>query len=42
VLAQRNESIPLSASSMPAFKQLAGTVRQQLQIASTIGQSRAE
>jgi murein DD-endopeptidase MepM/ murein hydrolase activator NlpD len=42
VLAQRSETIPLSASSMPAFKQLAGTVRQQLQIASTIGQSRAE
>jgi murein DD-endopeptidase MepM/ murein hydrolase activator NlpD len=42
VLAQRSESIPLSASSMPAFKKLAGTVRQQLQIASTIGQSRAE
>ena len=42
VLAQRSESIPLTASSMPAFKQLAGTVRQQLQIASTIGQSRAE
>ena len=42
VLAQRSESIPLTASSMPAFKLLAGTVRQQLQIASTIGQSRAE
>jgi murein DD-endopeptidase MepM/ murein hydrolase activator NlpD len=42
VLAQRSESTPLKASSMSAFKQLAGTVRQQLQIASTIGQSRAE
>lgn len=42
LLAQRSESIPLTASSMPAFKLLAGTVRQQLQIASTIGQSRAE
>ncbi len=42
LLAQQSTSIPLSASSMPAFKQLAGTVRQQLQIASTIGQSRAE
>ena len=42
LLAQRSESIPLSASSMPAFKQLAGTVRQQLAIASAIGQSRAE
>jgi murein DD-endopeptidase MepM/ murein hydrolase activator NlpD len=42
LLAQRSESLPLTASSMPAFKQLAGTVRQQLQIASTIGQSRAE
>jgi murein DD-endopeptidase MepM/ murein hydrolase activator NlpD len=42
LLAQQSESVPLSARSMPAFKQLAGTVRQQLQIASTIGQSRAE
>ncbi len=42
LLAQRSESIPLAASSMPAFKQLAGNMRQQLQIASTIGQSRAE
>lgn len=42
LLAQQSASVPLSASSMPAFKQLAGTVRQQLQIASTIGQSRAE
>ncbi|NQW82134.1 MAG: M23 family metallopeptidase, partial [Polaromonas sp.] len=42
LLAQRSESIPLTASSMPAFKLLAGTVRQQLQIASTIGQSRTE
>ena len=42
LLAQRSETVPLTASSMPAFKQLAGTVRQQLQIASTIGQSRAE
>jgi murein DD-endopeptidase MepM/ murein hydrolase activator NlpD len=42
LLAQQSESIPLSASSMPAFKQLAGTVRKQLQIASTMGQSSAE
>ena len=42
LLAQRSESIPLSAKSMPAFKLLAGTVRQQLQVASTIGQSRSE
>jgi murein DD-endopeptidase MepM/ murein hydrolase activator NlpD len=42
LLAQQSTSVPLTASSMPAFKQLAGTVRQQLQIASTIGQSRAE
>ena len=42
LLAQRSESIPLTASSMPAFKQLASTVRQQLQFASTIGQSSAE
>ena len=42
LLAQQSASVPLSARSMPAFKQLAGTVRQQLQIASTIGQSRAE
>jgi murein DD-endopeptidase MepM/ murein hydrolase activator NlpD len=42
LLAQRSESIPLTASSMPAFKLLAGSIRQQLQIASTIGPSRAE
>ena len=42
LLAQRSESIPLSAKSMPAFKLLAGTVRQQLQVASTIDQSRSE
>ncbi len=42
LLAQRSESIPLAASNMAAFKQLAGSVRQQLKIASTIGQSRAE
>ncbi len=42
LLAQQSASVPLSASSMPAFKQLAGTVRQQLQVAGTIGQSRAE
>ncbi|MFT4992555.1 MAG: murein DD-endopeptidase MepM/ murein hydrolase activator NlpD [Polaromonas sp.] len=42
LLAQQSASIPLAASSMPAFKQLAGTVRKQLQIASTIGQSSAE
>jgi murein DD-endopeptidase MepM/ murein hydrolase activator NlpD len=42
VLAQRSESIPLSASSMPAFKKLANTIRDQLQAANSIGQSRAE
>jgi murein DD-endopeptidase MepM/ murein hydrolase activator NlpD len=42
LLAQRSESIPLTASSMPAFKLLASTVRQQLQFASTIGQSSAD
>ena len=42
VLAQRSESIPLSASSMTAFKKLATTIRNQLQAANSIGQSRAE
>ena len=42
VLAQRSESIPLSAASMPEFKKLAGMMRGQLQAAATIGQSRAE
>lgn len=42
LLARRSETTPLSASSMPAFKQLASTVRQQLVVASAIGQSSAE
>ena len=42
LLAQQSESVPLSAKSMPAFKQLAGMMRQQLQVANSIGQSRAE
>ncbi len=42
MMAQRSESIPLSAQAMPAFKQLAATMRSQLQVAGSIGQSRAE
>lgn len=42
LMAQRSESIPLTAESMPAFRQLAATVRSQLQAANSIGQSRAE
>jgi murein DD-endopeptidase MepM/ murein hydrolase activator NlpD len=42
VLARQSESIPLPAASMPAFKRLAATVRNELQAAVAIGQSRAE
>lgn len=42
IMAQKSESIPLTAESMPAFQRLAATVRSQLQVAGTIGQSRAE
>jgi murein DD-endopeptidase MepM/ murein hydrolase activator NlpD len=42
LMAQRSESIPLTAESMPAFQRLAATVRSQLEVAGTIGQSLAE
>ncbi len=42
LMAQRSESIPLTAESMPVFQRLAATVRSQLQVAGTIGQSQAE
>jgi murein DD-endopeptidase MepM/ murein hydrolase activator NlpD len=42
VLARQSESIPLPAASMPAFKRMAAMVRDELQAAGAIGQSRAE
>ena len=42
MLARQSESIPLPAASMPAFKRLAAMVRNELQAAVAIGQSRAE
>ncbi len=42
MLARQSESIPLPAASMPAFKRLAAMVKDELQAAGTIGQSRAE
>ena len=41
-IAQQNETIPLSASAQPLFRQLAGNVKQQLQAAADITQTRAE
>lgn len=41
-IAQQNETIPLSASAQPMFRRLAGDVRQQLQAAANITQTRAE
>jgi murein DD-endopeptidase MepM/ murein hydrolase activator NlpD len=41
-IAKQNETLPLSASMQPQFRQLAGKVRQQLQAAATITQTRAE
>lgn len=42
VMAQRSESIPLTAEAMPAFQRLAASVRSQLEVAATIGQSQVE
>ena len=42
MLARQSESIPLPAASMPAFKRMAAMVREELQAAGAIGQSRAE
>ncbi len=41
-IAKLNETVPLSAAMQPAFRQLAGNVRQQLQAAASIVQARAE
>jgi murein DD-endopeptidase MepM/ murein hydrolase activator NlpD len=41
-IAQQNETIPLSAAAQPLFRQLAGNVKQQLQAAADITQTRAE
>lgn len=41
-IAQQNETIPLSATAQPLFRQLAGNVKQQLQAAADITQTRAE
>lgn len=41
-IAQQNETIPLSAAAQPVFRRLAGDVRQQLQAAANITQTRAE
>ncbi len=42
MVARKSESVPLAASAMPRFKQLAGQMRQQLEVASSIGQTQAE
>lgn len=42
VVARRSESVPLSAAAMPAFRQVAGLMRQQLDAAGAMQQSRAE
>ncbi len=41
-IAKLNETVPLSAAMQPAFRQLAGNVRQQLQAAASIVQTRVE
>jgi len=41
-IAQQNETVPLSAAAQPLFRQLAGNVKQQLQAAADIMQTRAE
>lgn len=41
-IAQQNETIPLSAAAQPLFRKLAGNVKQQLQAAADITQTRAE
>ncbi|MDI1270719.1 MAG: M23 family metallopeptidase [Polaromonas sp.] len=41
-IAQQNETVPLSAAAQPLFRQLAGHVKQQLQAAADITQTRAE
>jgi murein DD-endopeptidase MepM/ murein hydrolase activator NlpD len=41
-IAQQNDTIPLSAAAQPLFRKLAGQVKQQLQAAADISQTRAE
>ncbi len=41
-IAKQNETVPLSVAAQPMFRQLAGNVRQQLQAAADITQTRAE
>ena len=41
-IAKQNETVPLSATAQPLFRQLAGHVRQQLQAAAAITQTQAE
>jgi murein DD-endopeptidase MepM/ murein hydrolase activator NlpD len=41
-IAQQNETVPLSATAQPLFRKLAGHVKQQLQAAADITQTRAE
>ena len=41
-IAQQNDTVPLSAAAQPLFRKLAGHVKQQLQAAADITQTRAE
>ncbi len=41
-IAQQNETVPLSTAGQPLFRKLAGDVKQQLQAAAAITQTRAE
>ncbi len=41
-IAKQSETIPVSPAAMPLFKQLAASVKTELQAATTIGQTRAE
>ena len=42
IIARQSETIPVAAAAMPLFKQLAATVKTELQAAATIDQTRAE
>ena len=41
-MAKQSETVPVSTAALPLFRQLAATVRTELQAAATIGQTRAE
>jgi murein DD-endopeptidase MepM/ murein hydrolase activator NlpD len=41
-IAQQSETVPVSSAALPAFRQLASGVKNQLQAAATIGQTRAQ